>query len=550
MKVRRSLYGAETTEVALVSVILLVVSIGAVTVFGGNIQKVFQSEDSPIYVSSEKMQNSSDEGDVDGDGSRTNIDKSLVSTSLITKARSDSSIGSSIGHETTGATGGDFEIGGTYQIDDPSALNDGDPSTTGNALLDAALAAKNSAMDLLNQALSLQANADVLQDQVENMTSNLFQQQEVLTDLENGYASLIENMLEVGTHLDLLVYLEAQAQSIQVDLSTTLTSLGDVNADIIHATAQNMIVGQELLDLDKKQREAYDDYCDLRDTYDSSWDTVCSGDPPSCDTVNTSGIDPADIDAALALSDQLLSELNGEIAAIQNAVSTYSGLVANYNTQAAQAQVQAQDLLNQAESLLATSFTDPNLFNGCTTVQEYLDKATWALGEGGQAVVDATAVANAVNLLHNAQVAYNDAEQLQALAQHSENNVTQLQEILILAEADATSLSLSAETFDTSAAESVASTNENVLTNVNPQIGIVADELVTVDDAYNNVASAIAFQQSYVAEMTTQVSVFEAEFNSVASQASTLLTDAQTALASATQAVDDLVCTPEEQPCE
>lgn len=552
MKAKQVLLGQEAVEVAVIGIILLCLSIGAVVIFGGNIQKIFQNDNSPVIVSAKQMNGlSTDPNNPNAVNSRTDINSSLVTDQLISKAASDSTIGSSVGQETTGATGGDSAIGGTYLVSNPDELHDGDPDTTGNAFLNQAIATKNSALDLLNQALSLQTNSNLLQGQVNNLNEQVQQEQDFLAQLQGTMASLIEGCLEVGQHLDLLVYLEAEAAGIQTDLYSTLDGIDLVNTSIVHDTATNLIQGNKVLDLNDKHKKAHHKYCDLRDTYDSSWETSCDPDTGVCTETNTSGISPADIQAALALSEQLLAEVNGEAAAIENIKMTFGTLVSTYATQSAQAKADAQALLVDAKDLLKTAFVDQSLFNGCTTVQEFLEKATWALGGGGKKVVDPDAVLTAIQTLKDSQIALNDAEKLDSLAQQSQINMNQMDQILEALAADALTLTFTTPTaVDASTVIATSSANEQVLQNVDPHLIEVADELVIITDAYNDAEAAVVYQQSYLDTITSQAAATVSQLGTVSSQAASTLTAAQVALADAEQAIDDIVCYPHEMPCD
>lgn len=290
MKSIRRIKGSQAVEYVIIGAILLGLSLGAITIFGAQIAKVFEGDSSPVMVSSSSMttlENESEAESATNQKVRLNIDGNLVTNSLITKSQTDLSIGSAVGQETTGATGGDAIIGGTYDVEDESALYDGDSETTGNALLDSALASKKSAINLMNDALSASSLAKVLEDQANNISTKIAKQEDILTDVQASYDALVDQSNTVQEYIDLLSTLKSTKAKIGTDIATILENTKKVNLDILDQTNDNLLAGASLLELSNEQNDALDAYNDMIDEYEAGKELSCDGDA-ACEALKTS----------------------------------------------------------------------------------------------------------------------------------------------------------------------------------------------------------------------------------------------------------------------
>lgn len=548
MIAKRDILGSEAVEVAITAGIILCLSIGAVAVFGPTVANVFESDSSPIMQSSEAMKNSSDLSDPDGAGARTNLDKSLVTSKLITKAHTDSSIGSAVGQETTGATGGDAAIGGTYLVEDPDALYDGDPSTTGNALLDAALAAKNSALDLINGATSAETLANILDDKVQHLLDKVAENDGIVAEMTESLAALSDAASKVGDHLDLLILLKAAAEGISVNIADALNFTDGINTDILTLTSANLVSGQALLDLNLDQIAAYNDYLDLQTTYDNSWSTSCTTDVDgnsTCVDVNTSGINPSDISAQLNVSNMLLAQVNGQSMALDTTLNNLSTSVAAIDVSAQDALHAAKNLEDSSRATLKEAFKDGSIFDSCVTIQDMIDVAQKALGDGSE-IKNIAAAYDAINLLKQAGVAYEKSKQFDAKAKKMHNDMDHHKKTRQKLDADAATLTLTAAQQDTSNILTAQSATSAVLLAADPEIAMVANELGSITSAVSSTTTLVNAQQVYglsLAEEATQVQIEALDAKATAAQ---LNVEATTALGEANTVIDDIVQFPGE----
>lgn len=548
MKAKRDVLGSEAVEVAITAGIILCLAIGAVAVFGPTVATVFESDSSPIIQSSSAMKNSSNLSDPDGAGARTNLDKSLVTSKLITKAQTDSSIGSAVGQETTGATGGDAAIGGTYLVEDPDALYDSDPTTTGNSLLDAALAAKNSALDLLNNAISAETLANVLDDKVQHLLDKVAENNEIVAEISDSLAALTESANKVKEHLDLLVLLKATALGISVNILDALNFTEGINTDILTLTSANLVTGQALLDLNQDQIAAYNDYVSMQSTYDASWSSSCTVDADgnsTCVDINTSGIDPADIAAQQNLSNMLLAQVNGQSMALDTTLGNLQTSVAAVDVAATDALNAAKDLENDSKDTLKEAFKDSSIFDSCSSIQDMIDVAMTALGNGSE-IKNIAAAYDAITLLKQAGVAYEKSKQFDAKAKKMHNDFDHHKKTKDKLDADAASLALTASQQDTSNILSAQSATSALILSADPEISGVATELATVTSAVSSTTVLMNAQQVYGLSLADQATTLQTDTQDAVNAAILLKQDANTALADATQVIDDIVQFPGE----
>lgn len=284
----RCVKGSQAVEYVIIGAVLLGLSLGAITIFGAQIAKVFEGDSSPVMVSANSMTALQNDGEAESATNtkvRTTIDGNLVTDSLITKSQTDLTIGSAVGQETTGATGGDVLIGGTYDVEDQTALYDGNSDTTGNALLDKALATKKSAIDLMNDALSASSLAKVLEDQASNISKKIATQEDILSDVEASYDALVNQSETVQEYIDLLVTLKTVNSSITTDLATILNNTKDINLAILDQTNDNLLTGTSLLELSADQNAALETYNTMLEEFEAGKDTLCDA---ACQALKTS----------------------------------------------------------------------------------------------------------------------------------------------------------------------------------------------------------------------------------------------------------------------
>jgi hypothetical protein len=539
----RTIHGSEITEVAITAVVMLCLAIGVVAVFGGNLQKIFQNENSPTLMAA-KMKDSTDTSDPTGANSRTNIDKNLITNQFITKSHSDLSLGSEVGLETTGTAGGDSQIGGTYIVDNPDALYDGDPSTTGNTLLDAALAAKKAASELFSQSKSAINLAEIYNKKAQNLNDKAKEQEKFLKDIEKNVTSLANEVGTVGTHLDLLVHLKATSEGIATNIATALDLTNGINTNIINLTNQNILNGQSLLDLNQQQITAYNDYLSLQSSYDAGWSTCTdpvTGDTYSC---NTSSVSTTDINSALNTANQLLQQVNGQASGIQNTVSSLEPVVDSMEDAADDAEKSAEDLEKEARNTLKEAFYDSSIFDDNDTVQQMAYKAFKALSVWGKPVKNIAAAYKAIDLLKAAGEAYKEAKHLKAKAHKNKEHMKQLQKTLDELAANASNVALSANQVNTTNILQTQSAQLTALAQADPSITMVSSELTKVQNATLAANNQLILQQTELQSLITESVNASNLAQDTINSANALNTDAQTALNEAQATIDTLVTYP------
>lgn len=543
MKTSRRNIGSEVTEVGITGMVILCIALGAVGLFSGHLQKIFQNEDSPI-VMSVKMQNSSDDTDADGANARTNIDKNLLTTNLISQSHSDLTLGSEVGLETTGTAGGDSSIGGTYLVENPDALYDGDPTTTGNALLDAALAAKKGAFDLFNKATSALSEAELFNKTANTLNAKAQDEQNMLENLQDSLAELAEEIVTVDTHLDLLIYLKAAAEGITTDISAALTYTDDVNNAIIDMTNNNLVDGQDLLDLNQDQIDAQNTYLSLQSDYLAGEDTCydSEGNPYAC---NTSGINYSDVIAAGDYADDLLAQVNGQMAAVSDTVSTLLPITEAIEQDAEEAEEMAENLTELAKDTLKEAFYDDELFDDCESIEEIIETAMNALSWWGEPVKNVDAAIAAIDLLLSASDAHEESKKYKADAKKNREDMEQLQETLDELAVNALTLSLTAEEVDVTDLLAAQDAQLANLVASDPAIGMVADELAKVQQATIDANDQVVQQQAYVQELTDQSLSASALAQAAVDQAAVIQAEAGEALEDAQDTIDAIVTYPE-----
>ncbi|MEW5818686.1 MAG: hypothetical protein AB1782_00720 [Cyanobacteriota bacterium] len=550
MSAIRKIHGQEAMEVGMIAAIALVLSLGAVVIFGGNIQKVFQNDDSPIIVSAQKMQNSSDAGDVDGANSRTNVDKSLVSEDLITRARTDTSIGSAIGHETTGAAGGDFTIGGTYDITDLAALNDGDVTTTGNALLDAALAAKNTAIKLINNSISAASQASILAAKTDSLVKKADQQQIVVDEMQTGLDNLLSDVGMINAYLENLVEEHMSSMFSSVSSIFGIAAAEIIDLEILATTDTNLISSVALLSLNTEQQEAQDLYDQMQDDYEAGWTTVCSGDPPECTDVNTSGITTEDLNNQLALVNQFLSDIEGQAAALDEVISDLYDDMGSLSEAIDDAVDTADDLRHDAMDTAKEAFRH-GTFWGCWTLDDYIARAQEIVDNGASdwRVKDFDSAQQTLSLLKQAKEAFLAADDLKIEAQVLQADIAQKELTLDALLGGATSLTIDVSSQNLDALIAQQESAFAALSAANAEIALTLDELIKMEELAVDMTNEINTQQSYLNTLSAQAITAATAATDAQTAANSLQDEAEQAVLDANALIDGIVCYDYETDC-
>jgi uncharacterized coiled-coil DUF342 family protein len=542
MMEKRSIQGSETTEVAITAFIILCLAIGTVALFGDQIQQVFEGDRSPIIVSA-NMGNSSAGGGT-GNTARTDFNNNLVSSDFISKTSSDLSIGSEVGLETTGTAGGDSSIGGTYVIEDASALNDGDPNTTGNALLDAALAAKKAAMDLLAQSKSAGSLAEALSKQADNLQNKALAEQSVLSALENSVAELAEEVMNVGNHLNILTFLKATSEGIAESLVAALDFTNGINNSIITMTNDNLMSGNDLLALNQQQIDAHNEYMSLKSEYEAGQTTCTDPDTGESYACNTSSVSTEDINSALAQANQLLSQVQGRASALNTTINDLEPLTESLEDAAEDAKKSAKELTSEAKNLIKEAFYDKHLFDDCHTIEQIMNRAIVAITWWHKPVKNMKAVYEAIDLLKEAGNAYEESKKLHARAKKNRENIDQLDETLTKLEQSAASLTLTAKQVDTTDIVQTKDAQLAILTQSDPAISQMTSGLSTLQSSTLQANDQLLVQKALVDELITQSITTSAMAQEAIEDSTSLENAAQSALDEAQQAIGAIVSTP------
>lgn len=546
MKARRLLAGSEAFEVGLIGIILLCLSIGAVTIFGGQIQKVFQGDSSPVMVSANSM------GDpTDTTNPRTNVNSSLVTSTLTNSsdminigAHQDLSIGQAVGTETTGATGGDAAIGGTYEVTNYDELYDGDVTTTGNTLLNQALRDKKAALELKAQASSAKDEADLMMNKATGLKEKADAEMSYATKLGTYKEELREEFSTVSTHLDLLYALEAAAGNISTGLEEAIGVVEVINTTIDTQTDANLSNGKTLLEKNQEQIDALTLAQAMQRDYDNSWEMSCVGDPPVCEEINTSQYSLTDINLQFAYSDQLLNEVQGMVAGVNNVISAMSVNAAATTQQAENYMNSSQSMQTEAKNTLIAAFKKGDeIFGGCSSVEDMIKKAEIALGSGGKVVKNKDYAFNAIELLKNSSTNYENAKKYFAEAEQYQNDLQQNQQILsqYQADAEAAALALNSNLYDTCQMEFKSTMIEQAISAAPGEIQLAISELGAVSQSIDKTDAMIARQTSIYTELNSQAANFSTEAASLYSTATSLLDDGNTMENDAQQLIDSVV---------
>ncbi|MEW5819997.1 MAG: hypothetical protein AB1782_07375 [Cyanobacteriota bacterium] len=539
MKARRVFYGQEAVEVGLISVILLVLSLGAVVIFGGSIQRVFQDKNSPVIVSAVDMQNSSNTSDAKGAEARTNIDKSLVTTQLVSKARSDYSIESSVGQETSGATGTNLAAAGTKDLNYYDILKETDMNSL-DPFLAAAIGSKKTAMQLLADATSAQSNAEVLQDQANNIQKKADQGAIILSEMKAGLDSMVNELNNVDQHLQLIMKLKATAVDVETRVSEALGYTQLINVNIVNQTAINLTQGQALLDMNQDQIAAQALYESMKSDYDSSWTLDCDING-NCSNINTSIYSMGQINSQLAQSNLLLNQVNSQAASLGITIGDLEGVVNSLKQQADKAYKTADSLKDDAKKTIKEAFYDKDLFWGCNTIQDVIKRAEWAVGSGGKAVKDFDAALKAIDLLKASAASYESAKKLTADAQKADDNLEDSKKTLSQLNIDAVNLSLQANKAETATIEADKLASQAVIQAADPEIAAITSELGKVQVTIQNVNSDLAAQKAVVDQLKTDAQTASTNATDAKDTAVKLLAEAQGAVTSATDAINNFL---------
>ena len=525
MIVNRDLAGSEIIEVAIIGGVLLCLAIGTVVILGGNLQNVFENEKSPIIVSAYKMQDGTSGTDIDA---RTNIDKSLITTiggqrasGLITSDRSDYNIKTSVGTETTGGIGTGNIVGATWKDDKGNVVNWEGQEDTGNTMLNNAILAKDAAALEINEAKSaigmaeqLQARADYLKDLASMETT-------YLGELKDNLDCLETQINELEVHKDLLIDLQILAGNISADLRDTLDYVDGVNDDIMQRTNTNLSFGQDLLSWNQSMLTAYSDYVALSNDIFAS---------------------PSDVSDAENLFNSYASMVSSGTAAAQNTINDMQAEVQDKTKQADECFIKAEDLRNKAKDTLKSGFFDPSIFDGCNSVTDMIKKAEWALGKGGQKVVDKDAVREAMKLLRESDKAYRTAEHNKALATQYQNNMNQQQQILGLLSSQAATVSALAENVNNTApitAKEQAAMAAYAA--ADPNILVAQKEIEKMGSTVTNAKVLLASQVATVKSIEDNSKQVSQEASTAFASATQLETQAQTAYTNAISVIDKLI---------
>jgi phage shock protein A len=538
---RRLSLGAESVEIALISAIALAVGIGAFLLFGDEIQTVFQNPASPVLMAS----NMNEADNIAGTGEaglRTDIDKSLSSSSnYITKSYQDKSIGSEIGLETTGAAGGDAAIGGTYIVDDPSALFDGDPSTTGNALLDAALAAKASAENLVSSASNALGQANMLDNIVANMENKLVNETNFLNELDTTLTLLKDQLEMVTINIEAIVGLQAAANSITLTVADTLSLINGLNSSLVEQANNNTIVGNDILGTNQDYMDAYDAYQDLKDQYEAGWTTTCdTADPPVCSDTNTSGILEEDVLAAEAQAQMLLDNINGQVAGIKDQMTDLVENLEDLKDDAEDAGEAAEDLLKDSKKVLKEAFWNKHLFDHCNTIPEMISTAESQLAKGW-GIKNKDAAEDAIELLYKALEAYTDWQLLEAQVQVAESNLDQLKALVEAVENGADTISFESSSIGSDVLVSTSNESLNFIVNSNVAVQSLLDQAADLDAQIIKVMQYIESQKSYISSLETQIDNTKLNAQDSQDKAQALVTTAEEAVDKADDVINDIV---------
>ncbi|MGD9580948.1 MAG: hypothetical protein AB7V50_06220 [Vampirovibrionia bacterium] len=496
MAINRDTKGTESFEVAIAAGIVFCLSIGAITIIGPQLSKVFNDENSPITVS-KNIKNSSNSDDIDGENSRYNMDKSLISSKLITKAHSDKSITSSATdnpiQDLEDILQGESIYNKTYNIDDPAALEDGDPNTTGNKALDEALIAKKSSETTMNNATSTNKLVEILENRTDNISQQIANNKTILEDMDENLSSLNKTANQVNMHLDLLKELKMTTSGISENIHDALEKTNNINTEIINKTNENLTTGQGLLDLNQRQKAAYKRYVSLSVAYNNGWRTCsgCSTDSKGNThcysyTYNVSGISPGDISAALNLANMLLAELNGKRLALESSICELKNKTAALEQEMKLALKETNAISNSAKETLINAFKDSSVFSNCESIQSIIAVAQKSLGQWGNRVENVNAAQNAIKLLEQAGNTYENYKTLEAQTTQLKNNLMQKQEILTSLNSDACHLNLTKQLIDSSNIEKTLAVNNKILKDFEPEILLVSNELEKVNIAIDS----------------------------------------------------------------
>lgn len=596
MKSIRCVNGSQVVEYVIIAAVLLGLSLGAITIFGAQIAKVFQGDTSPVMVSSSSMKNLQNDAEAESATNkkvRTDIDGNLVTDSLITKGQTDLTIGSAVGQETTGATGGDAIIGGTYDVEDQTALYDGNSETTGNALLDSALATKKSAIDLMNDALSASSLAKVLEDQASGIASKVNAQQDILTDIGSSYDALVDKSTMVQQYIDLLVTLKTAQSAISLDLATILDNTKKVNLDILDQTNNNLLAGSSLLELSNEQNEALEAYTelledyeagkeivcvdacvdnlnsfnDMKDLYDeqqasSDWATDCVALGKPCDLVtldmiddeeekyetskteiNNSGITDEQIEAENQKVEDMVASMKGQTMALEETIEELSDVVNFLEVQANEAEKTAEDLLDSAKDTLKKAFWDDDLFDDCTTVDQLITKANNVINDEDywyDDVKDYWKAKKALELLADSSAAFITAQDLTAKALLGKNNLDQYKDTLNQITSGVVDIELVTSQVDLAKIEEQNNTIQAIASS-DDQIAQAQKELDIVLNAIKLTADTITTQQVYINNLNDKATEAVSVAAAAQAEADALVADAQAAVVSADELIKEIV---------
>lgn len=548
MKAFRKSFGQEAVEVAIVSIIILGLAVGAVVLFGEKLRLIFQSEDSPIIVSATKMDNSTNASSPDGVGSRTNVDTTLVTDQLITKSYSDSSIGSAVGQETTGATGGDAAIGGTYEVTNALALADGDPSTTGNALLDAALAAKNSALALINSATATETLASLYVDKANGLLTQVAEGQGFLDSLGEGLDQYLNQVDLISNHLDMLLNQQFAAATLATSSFLGIDYGEMVNIDILSQTDMNLTMGLSLASLYSNQNTEQDEYNTMKAAYDAGWVETCDAEG-NCTSTNTSGITLEDLNAQLALVNTMLMDAEGQKAALEDAIDELEETIDDLHDQVHDAFDDADKLREDSKKTIKEAFKW-GTFDGCWTLDQFIARAEAeiAVGDTNWKIKNFEAAKSALELLKKSRDAYDSAYDLKAEMDLKQVALEQQRDILdALNSGSSVSLTASAQSLQDLIDQQEAALES--AKGLSAEIQLTIEELIHMEGLVVGATDAVNAQQAYL--NTLQAKALEAQLDAqeTLEQSNTLLNDANNALTEAQNTIDTIVCTPEEEPC-
>jgi hypothetical protein len=541
-KKRRLIAGAESVEIALISVIALAFGIGAFLLFGEQIQKVFQNENSPMLMAA-KMKDSADSTDPTATGARTNLDKNLTAAA-ISKSYADKSIGSEIGLETTGAAGGDAQIGGTYIVDDPTALVDGDPKTTGNALLDAALAAKKSAENLVNKASNAVDQAGNLLNVLATLDEKLIKEGTFLTSLNDNLVALKDQLDMLTTNIDVLVEFKAASAGLTATLTDSLTYLDGINSSIVEATNNNTTIGNDLLTTNQEYLDAVTAYEDLKSDYEAGITTTCdASDPPVCVEENLSGITEEEVLAAEAQAQLLQDSIAGSKTAIQDDIAALAETVEGLADDAEEAGEAADDLLKDARDTVKEAFYKKNEFDGLS-IAEMITLAQDRL-VNNDGIKNKEAAEKAISLLDSALKAYTDWQILEAEVSAQQTSLDQLNDILAAIEAGAETVTFEASGINTDTFVSTNNATLDFMLNSDAAITGLTEQATSLDAAIIKVMQMIDSQTAYITNLETQIDSTTVEATNSDTAAGVLVVEANNAVTEAQNVIDTIVTYPD-----